>query len=293
MPDRPALIDRLLARCTFPADGAVAACAFSGGGDSTALLALAIHAGLEPVAHHVDHSIRPESAAEAEQASALAAALGVAFVLHRVTVEPGANLEARARAARRSVLPPAAMTGHTADDQAETVLLRLLRGSGGDGLAAIAPGPTHPILALRRSETAAVCAQLGLEPVDDASNRSPAMWRNRVRHELLPLACEIADRDVVPIVARTARLLGDDQALLDELAPAIDATDARAIAAAHPALARRALRRWLSVDGYPPDAASIERVLAVAHGSATACQLDDGRRVERSRQRFRIVTPGQ
>jgi tRNA(Ile)-lysidine synthase len=115
------------------------------------------------------------------------------------------------------------------------------------------------------------------------------MWRNRVRHELLPLANDIAGRDLTPILARTAGLLRDDGAILDQLAAAVDATDAVAVAQTPPAIARRALRRWLTVDGYPPDAASVERVLAVARGEAVACELSDGRRVERSRQRFRIV----
>jgi tRNA(Ile)-lysidine synthase len=125
--------------------------------------------------------------------------------------------------------------------------------------------------------------------VRDPSNDSIGIRRNRIRHELLPLAEEITDRDVTPILARTADLLRDESALLDELADEIDPTDAVTIARAPVALARRALRRWLTVDGYPPDAASIERVLAVARGEAVACQLSDGRRIERSQQRFRIV----
>jgi tRNA(Ile)-lysidine synthase len=289
----PSLLDELLTRCTFPATGSSVACAFSGGPDSTALVALAVRHGLDTVAHHVDHRLRPESAAEADAAERIAAVLGVPFVRHEIRVAPGPNLEARARAARRDALPEGALTGHTADDQAETVLLRLLRGSGGDGLSGIEPGPAHPILALRRSETEAVCTELGIEPVRDASNASPAMWRNRVRHELLPLANDIAGRDLIPILARTAGLLRDDGAILDQLAAGVDATDAVALAGATPAIARRALRRWLTVDGYPPDAASVERVLAVARGEAVACELSDGRRVERSRQRFRIVERDQ
>ncbi|HZI45603.1 MAG TPA: tRNA lysidine(34) synthetase TilS [Ilumatobacter sp.] len=285
----PSLLDELLARCTFPPPGSSVACAFSGGPDSTALVALAVRHGLDTVAHHVDHRLRAESAADADTAERIAAALDVPFVRHSVEVTPGPNLEARARAARRGALPEGALTGHTADDQAETVLLRLLRGSGGGGLSGIEPGPAHPILALRRSETEAVCSELGIEPVRDASNASPAMWRNRVRHELLPLANDIAGRDLTPILARTAGLLRDDGAILDQLAAAVDATDAVAVAQTPPAIARRALRRWLTVDGYPPDAASVERVLAVARGEAVACELSDGRRVERSRQRFRIV----
>ena len=290
---RSSLLDELLPRCTFPPRGTSVTCAFSGGADSTALLALAVRHGLVLVAHHVDHRLRTESGAEADEAARIAAALGVEFVRHTVDVAPGPNLEARARHARHSVLPAGAMTGHTADDQAETVLLRLLRGSGGDGLAGIEEGHRHPILALRRADTEAVCAELGVEPVRDASNDSPAMWRNRVRRELLPLASDIAGRDVVPIVARTAGLLRHDRAILDDLAAAIDATDASAVAGAPLAIARRAIRRWLTVDGYPPDAASIERVIAVARGEAVACELSDGRRVERSRQRFRIVTRDQ
>jgi tRNA(Ile)-lysidine synthase len=252
-------------------------------------VALAVRHGLHVVAHHVDHRLRPESAAEADTAERIAVALGVPFVRHVVAVAPGPNLEARARTARLAVLPEGVLTGHTADDQAETVLLRLLRGSGGDGLSGIAPGPLHPLLGLRRRDTEAVCAELAIEPVRDASNISPAMWRNRVRHELLPLASEIAGRDLVPILARTADLLRDEGAVLDELAGGVDPTDAPVVASAPPAIARRALRHWLAVDGYPPDAASVERVLAVARGEAVACELSDGRRVERSRQRFRIV----
>jgi tRNA(Ile)-lysidine synthase len=183
------------------------------------------------------------------------------------------------------------MTGHTLDDQAETLLVRLLRGSGTTGLAAIEPGPQHPLLALRRGDTETVCDELGIDPVRDASNDAGVLWRSRVRHELLPLASSIAARDVAPILARTSDLLRADDELLDQLAADIDASDARAIAAAHPVLARRALRRWLTIDGYPPDAAAIDRVLDVAHGRAGACELPGGRRLERSHQRFRIVGP--
>jgi tRNA(Ile)-lysidine synthase len=268
------------------------AVAFSGGPDSTALLALALRHGLRPTAHHVDHQLRPQSGAEAEQATAIAVALGCDVVVHRVVVAPGPNLEARARDARRTVLPSDVLTGHTADDQAETVLLRLLRGSGAAGLSAIAPGPTHPLLALRRSEThavaAAVAAEYGVAPVVDPSNAAPEHRRNRVRQELLPLLADVAERDVVPLLARTADLLRVDEELLTRLAADIDPTDAKALAAADPALARRAVRRWLTVAGYPPDAAAVERVLAVARGEATACELSGGTRITRTAQRLTI-----
>ncbi|MHB1854368.1 MAG: ATP-binding protein, partial [Acidimicrobiales bacterium] len=97
----------------------------SGGADSLALLVLAVATGRAVTAFHVDHGLRPGSAAEADRVAAAAAGLGAGFRALSVEVEPGPNLEARARAARRAVLPPDASTGHTADDQAETVLLNL------------------------------------------------------------------------------------------------------------------------------------------------------------------------
>ncbi len=244
-------------------------------------------------AHHVDHGIRADSAADVAVAADVTTALDVPLVVHRVSVPPGPNLEARARAARVGALPADAMTGHTADDQAETVLLRLLRGAGAEGLGAMRPGRRHPILRLRRAETLALCTASGLATSHDPSNHDPRFTRNRVRHEVLPLLHDVARRDVVPLLVRTADLLHDDDSLLDELAGALDPTDAVGLAAAPVPLARRALRRWLTIGGYPPDAAAIERVLAVARGEHTACELDGGRRVERSRQRLRVVDPGR
>lgn len=264
------------------------ACAFSGGADSSALIALALHAGLGPTAHHVDHGIRVESSDDARRARVIAETLGVPFVLHEVAVAPGPNLEARARDARRAVLPADALTGHTADDQAETVLIRLLRGSGSAGLGGIAPGPTHPVLGLRRSETESVCRQLGIQPVHDASNEVGDVWRNRLRNEAVPLLTDIAGRDLTPILARSASLLREESTFLDELADRLDPADALALADAHPVLARRSVRRWLTEAGYPPDAASIDRVMAVARGETIACELPGGRRVSRSGQRLSV-----
>lgn len=276
------------ARCRFPAPGTSVACAVSGGADSLALLVLAVDAGLDVTAVHVDHGLRPASSSEANVVAAAAVDLGARFRAEAVTVAPGGDLEARARAARRSVLPPGTLYGHTADDQAETVLLALLRGAALDGLSGMrADG--HPLLGLRRTETEAVCAEVGLVPVRDPSNTDPRFRRNRVRHELVPLLDDIAERDVTALVARTAGLLADEADHLDHLAAGIDPTDARALSAAPVPLARRALRRWLREfddQRRPPDAAGIERVLAVARGDAVAAQLPGGVEVRRSRQRL-------
>ena len=267
-------------------------CAVSGGADSLALLVLAVSAGCVATAVHVDHGLRDGSAAEADVVRAAADALGAGFVSERVEVAPGPNLEARARSARYSVLPAGVLTGHTADDQAETVLLNLMWGAGLDGLAGMEPGERHPILALRRHETRALCAAVGLVPVDDPSNADPAYRRNRVRHELLPLLDAIAGRDVAAVLARQASLLRDEAELLDLLAADLDTTDAKALAAAPVVLGRRAVRRWLSAGcDHPPDAAAVDRVLAVARGEARAADVGGGRRVARTDQRLRLETP--
>lgn len=265
----------------------------SGGADSTALVLLAVAAGLRPVVHHVDHGSRPDSDDDARHVAALANDLGLDVEIHRVRIEPGPNYEARARDARRLRLPDHTMTGHTLDDQAETVVLRLLRGSAA-GLAAIRPGPRHPILALRRTETEAVCRAAGATWRTDPTNTDRGHLRNRVRHEVLPLLTDLADRNLAPVLARQADLLRDDDDLLESLAAAIDPTDAAALAAAPQPLARRAVRRWLRAgfpDGHPPDLATVDRVLAVARGEHLACETPGGLRIARTARRLRIEPP--
>ncbi len=276
----------LLARCTFPLAGTDVTCAVSGGADSLALLVLATAAGCQVTAMHVDHGLRPES--EADLVQGAAAALGAGFESVSVDVGPGPNLEARARAARFAALPSGALTGHTADDQVETVLLNLMRGAGLDGLAGMRR-ENHPLLSLRRSETEAVCAAEGLVPFTDPTNADPVHRRNRVRAELLPLLNEIAQRDVTPIVARQADILRDEAAVLDILAAGLNPTDAHLLMTSPPALARRAVRWWLTEgQEHPPDAATVERVLAVAHGLATSTDVGGNRRVARRRNVLRL-----
>ena len=282
----------LLERCAFPPAGAGVVCAVSGGADSLALLVLAVEAGCDVTAVHVDHGYRPDAAdAEAAVVEAAARRFGASFERRALDVAPGPNLEERWRDARRAALPAGVLTGHTADDLAETVLLNLARGAGLDGLAGIRPGATKPILALRRSETQALCAAVGLDPVRDPTNVDPSFRRNRVRHELVPLLDAIAGRDVSALLVRQAALLRDDADVLDALAAEIDPTDARALAVAPVALARRAVRRWLDDGRHPPDAATVERVLAVARGEAVACEVAGGARVERSGMRLRRLCP--
>lgn len=285
------LIADLLSRCTFPDRGTAVSCAVSGGADSMALLLLAHAHGLDVTAIHVDHGLRANSARDVEIIRPITSQLGIALQVHTISVDDGPNLEARARDARYAVMPVGVMTGHTADDQAETVLINLLRGAASQGLGAMRPGFSRPLLALRREETHALCSAAGISPVDDHTNTDPRFLRNRVRAELLPLMADISHRDPTPLLARTADVLRADNDLLDELARDIDPTDAVALASAPAPLARRAIRQWLA-NPYPPDLATIERVLSVARGDTLACDIGENREIRRSKQRLSLRNLG-
>jgi tRNA(Ile)-lysidine synthase len=280
----------LTARCTFPPPGTAVTCAVSGGADSLALLVLAVAAGLDVTALHVDHGLRVGSAAEADVVGAAAARYGARFRAERVVIGPGPNLEERARDARWAVLPADALTGHTADDRAETVLVNLLRGAGPRGLGVLGPSTRHPLLALRRAETEAVCRSERLTPVCDASNADQRFRRNRIRHEVLPLLGDVAGRDPVPLLCRAGDLAAEAAGALSRLSAGLDPTDTRALAGADPALAAEALRRWIEAGtGRPPDRAGVDRVLAVVRHDVVAAELAGGWRVARSGGRLRLV----
>ena len=281
-------IVELLERCRFPPPGTEVDCAVSGGPDSTALLVLAVEAGLVATAWHVDHGLRSESSAEGAMVARLAAGLGATAWCVEAPVGDGPNLEARARDARRAVLPPGVLTGHTADDQAETVLVNLLRGAGVPGAAGIGSPERRPLLALRRRETRALCEDLGIQPLADPMNDDPRFVRNRIRHEVLPLLADVSGRDPVPLLARHAMRATEATHLLSGLVADVDPTDVRALAEMPDDLVRLALRGWLTrgADGLPPDSASVERVLDVARGRIRATEVVGGYRVVRSAGRL-------
>jgi len=203
--------------------------ACSGGPDSVALLALAAQVGLRPVAVHVDHGARPGSAAEADVVAAFAERLGTGFAAETVAVAPGPNFEARAREARYEALErararlgaTAVLVGHSRDDQAETVLLNMLRGAGVSGLAGMPArrgSIVRPLLGVPRADLAAVCAQLGLAPVQDPMNADPTHRRVWLRREVIPALETGAGRDLREVLARQAAVARADSDLLDSLA---------------------------------------------------------------------------
>jgi len=284
----------LLIACTFAPLGTKVDVAVSGGPDSVGLLLLAIEQGLIVTVHHVDHHARSTSSDDASMVESLATKLGVPYVVHNVDVAPGGNFESRARSARRATLPPGVLTGHTMDDLAETVLLNLLRGAGVDGLSPLVGDSTKPLLGVRRSDLHEFVSAQSFEVVHDETNDSPIFLRNRVRHEVLPLLNDIAQRDVVPIVARQAWLMGEERAWLDQLLRrdverSLDAVDCREIREWPLARQRRWLRYHLRLadegDGeHPPSADDVERALGVVRGDVIATEITGGRRLSRSGQ---------
>jgi len=206
--------------------------AVSGGADSVALLHL-LHA-LAPAWRlalhvvHVDHGLRSDSAEDATFVRALGAELGVPVEVARVHVGPG-SVEAAARAARYAALEGWAervgaariAVGHTLDDQAETVLMRVLDGAGVRGLAAIPPvrgRVIRPLIDLRRHALRAMLTTAGIAWREDATNRDPKFRRNRIRHELLPVLQASYSTDVVEALARVARLARESVDALDRAA---------------------------------------------------------------------------
>jgi tRNA(Ile)-lysidine synthase len=271
----------------------VVAC--SGGPDSVALLALVAATGRTPTAVYVDHGLRAETGAEAARVAALAERLGLAARTVAVTVGAGPNLEARARdarygaldAVRREVGARHVLVGHTADDQAETVVLNLMRGSGASGLGAMAvrrDTVVRPLLGFRRHECDAVCAAVGVQPVHDPMNDDRAFRRVAVRVDVLPRLSAVAGRDLVPVLARQAEVLRSESDYLDELARAAWPPDAEVhradvLSRLPLPLARRAVRPWIGAP--PPSFADVERVLSVARGEIRATEITGGHRVQR------------
>ena len=214
----------------------------SGGADSLALalttIDVAARAGIPVVTVTVDHGLRAGSGDEAREVADLAESLGARALVETVAVDGRGGPEASARDARRAALRAVGLRenapillGHTMDDQAETVLLRLARGSGPSSLRAIAPisrdddGVTwlRPLLGLRRSDTEAACEQAGLTPVEDPTNDVDGPWRaadgsplrrSALRHRAIPALASALGVDPVPALARTAALCAHAVSLL-------------------------------------------------------------------------------
>jgi len=321
----------------LPVSGETVVVAVSGGADSTALLLAIAELKSQYKLHvnvcvaHLDHRLRKSSAKDAKWVSELAAELGFRAVIGRSKVAEqartsGENLEQAARKARDAVLERTAkqvsanyvLTAHTMDDQAETVLLRLMRGSGGDGLGGMeavrplaknsAVKLVRPMLWARRLETEDYCRLRKTEFLSDEMNDDQTFARVRVRKQLLPLMQSFNNR-VVEALSRTAAQLREDGALLfdnsgallrqavvstqqnETAAPALPALDVKVLANAPPALRRRALREWLSEARGNARRLEMVHLLAVeklleGNAGGRVVELPQGGRVRRRRNRL-------
>ncbi|MGC5289086.1 tRNA lysidine(34) synthetase TilS [Micromonospora sp. DT231] len=299
--------------------------ACSGGADSLALAAatafVAPRLGRAAVLVTVDHGLQDGSAERAEAVATWAAGFGftsTTVVRVEVAGRPGGP-EAAAREARYQALTEAArqqdavavLTGHTRDDQAETVLLALARGAGPRGLAGMPARRDlngvpllRPLLEIGREQTRAACAVLGLSPWQDPHNSDPSYARSRVRVDLLPALVRALGPGVVDNLARTAGLVAADNAALDDMAAAALAgarcpdggLSVPALAALVPAVRGRVLHSWVREVGARPGALShrhvnaLDALVTAWHGQGPT-DLPGGVRVLRRADRLAAVTP--
>ena len=274
--------------------------ALSGGADSAALAFLLSRAGPRARALHVNHGLESSDRLE-EAARQVASFLGLALEVVRVTVAPGASPEGQARSARYEALREATgpddvvLVAHTRDDQAETVLMNLLRGSGLRGLAGIPwfrpPNIYRPMLDVGRSETRELAMLAGLGFFDDPMNEAPELTRNSIRREVLPRLARF-NPQLVASLARMAETVSSETEYLDRQAGALrvihEEGEAKvalgAVTTVDPALASRVLSRMVGRFRDHPGLSSdeMERVWRVVLGDSPREELQGGLVASRS-----------
>ena len=312
-PPATAAVRVAVRRCLadLPPDAVVAA-AVSGGADSLALAAALAFERPGSAALVVDHGLQPASRAVADTAAEQCRDLGLDGAVLRASSSCSPHgsdrveskrcgPEAAARTLRYRLLDDAVarrglavvLLGHTLDDQAETVLLGLARGSGARALAGMPAVRGHyrrPLLGLDRATVRAACAEAGLTPHDDPHNADAAFARARVRRDLLPLLEESLGPGVAAALARSADLLRDDADALDALTPDLPPEPSCDDVAALPAALRsRALKRWAEQRcGAAVTAAHVEalRALVEQWRGQGAVALPGGARVRREEGRL-------
>lgn len=314
-PAPPVAAVRRAVRDALPDDRMVIV-ACSGGADSLALAAATaferVRGGGRAGLITIDHGLQPGSAQQAAATAELGYQLGFDPVeLRRVSVGRHGGPEAAARAARYGAIDSFAdaldadvLLGHTLDDQAETVLLGLGRGSGPRSIAGMRTLDgryRRPFLGLRRATTRAACAALGLLPWQDPHNEDPSFQRSRVRRQVLPLLEDVLHGGVSEALARSARLVRSDLEALDEIAAARLASlpegpglPVGALADEPAAIRTRMLRAWARAGGVAPLTAvhidALDALVTAWHGQGPVA-LPGGFAAARASGRLTLTPP--
>ena len=264
----------------------------SGGPDSLALAAAAAAEKKDVRCVVVDHGLQDGSDAVAERAADVARGFGLQAEVVRVEVGEG-NLEAAARSARYEALlayGSDVWVGHTADDQAETLLLGALRGNP-SGMALRTGRIVRPFLGIRRADTVGACEELGLDPWHDPMNADPAFRRVAMRNQVLPLLSQLLGGDAVPALAATADRIAADQALIASLTDLAPTTSCAELADDAGPVRRRRLAAWLLEQGVPLQGDQLDAVEALVvdwHGQGPVA-VAGGRAVVRRQGKLTIV----
>lgn len=271
--------------------------ACSGGPDSVSLAVLCRIFGVDFGLAYIEHGLNEATQICEKLVSSLAKYCDVPF--HTKSLKLGtdknleSNLEAIARKYRYEALEEirisegydVILTAHHQDDVAETFLINLVRGSG-SGISSLAEERANifrPLLHWRKNQLSSMAMAIGLETFDDEMNLDSRFVRNRVRHEVLPLLNEVADRDVVPLIARTARHAQIDNRYLEELASKLwpnGQARTRDLMALDPVMRTHALRAWIK--GYPPSEAELDRILEVVSHARKSVQISGHRTIWRT-----------
>ncbi|MEH0147152.1 tRNA lysidine(34) synthetase TilS [Corynebacterium sp. Q4381] len=245
----------------------------SGGPDSLALVAAAAAEGIDATAVVVDHGLQEGSADVAKHASEQATRFGIPATVVPVTVADSPDgVEAAAREARYAALfaaaPADVWVAHTADDQAETLLLGALRGNPA-GMAPRDGRLVRPFLTIRRADTVGACTELGIEPWHDPMNKDTAYRRPAIRTSIIPQLSELIGGDAVPALAAAADRIAADNQLIASLVDLTPTSSCAELLAEPGAVRRRRLAAWLVENDVPvqrDQLAAIESLITDWHG---------------------------
>jgi tRNA(Ile)-lysidine synthase len=295
--------------------------AVSGGPDSVCLLYSLVRLQrllrIDPVCFHFDHRLRKGSEEDASYVRGQARRLGVPFVLRRASAKPsrGESVEAWARTVRYQALTNVledlgggvAAVGHTADDQAETVLMALLRGGGLEAISGMKPVSddlVRPLLETTREETEAFCRSLRLRPRRDPMNEDPSFMRVGIRSRVVPQLERALGRNLRSTLVRTAALLRQDAEFLDQLAaaarpdvvaksePGTTLLRRDRLGTLAPPIAGRIVRRAMLDLGALPEAGHVEAVIGLATAPpGRSIRLPGGLLARREREYVRLSRP--